>query len=171
MKTAAALAALLILAAAAEAQMLVWPDGVARAAAPARLDLPDGGTIIRPTAEQAIASGLGYRFETAEEAEAREAAAEAARIEREAQAAGEKVAQFGQMVAVLRANLVAVGHDIPVSSTAVTVDLMGRAAARVLSPQERAAKDDIFQLYILLKEAGITDSDIAAIWSAIQPGE
>jgi hypothetical protein len=78
---------------------------------------------------------------------------------------------YGQMVAVLRANLVAVGHDIPVNSRTVTIDLMGRAAVGVLSPAERAAKDDIFQLYILLKEAGVTDSDIAAIWSAIQPGE
>lgn len=111
----------------------------------------------------------GWQEFTAAQQEAWDAARQAEADAAQAARLSTLVQAYAPMVGVLRANLVAVGHDLPCNATAVTIDLMGRAAAGALSQAERAAKDDIFQLYTLLQKSGLTDSDIAAIWENIKP--
>jgi hypothetical protein len=77
-KTLAILAALM--AVAASAQMIVYPDGTLHAAGPKVL-----GATVAPNIDQLIAAG--YRLETPEEQAARESAAAAAQAEAAAQAA------------------------------------------------------------------------------------
>jgi len=155
---------LLLTAAAAFAEPAVSPDGRYHAAWPTRLP-----GYVSPS--RAAFEAAGWTAASPERIAQEEAAQAAAQAEAEASRIAALVQGYGAMVAVLRANLVAVGWDLPCDAEAVTADLMERAAYKLLDADGRAAKDDIFQTYSILQSKGVSNADIATIWNAIKPTE
>jgi hypothetical protein len=75
---------------------------------------------------------------------------------------------YGGMVAALGYSLIVVGHEIPCESAVVTSDLITRSLGGTLTDAQEKAKGDIADIYIILKGAGVTDDDIAAVWSNVR---
>ncbi len=75
---------------------------------------------------------------------------------------------YGGMIAALGYSLIVVGHEIPCESAVVTSDLITRSLGGTLTDAQEKAKGDIADIYIILKGAGVTDDDIAAVWSNVR---
>jgi hypothetical protein len=78
-------------------------------------------------------------------------------------------AAYGQAVTALAGYLALVGWSIPCDSSLVMADLIARAAADTLDEKQRDAKSNVADLYLLLRGAGVTNADIAAIWEVVKP--
>jgi hypothetical protein len=76
--------------------------------------------------------------------------------------------EYGGAVTGLSVALGVVGHAIPCQSGAVLADLIGREMRGELTQAQHNAKATLAALYLMLQGAGVHDSDIAAIWEAIQ---
>ena len=150
------------------------------------------GNVVSPNEETLI--GLGWRYEPAippvaegyvrqsirlvegdgrtgtwqivdrlqSELDAEEAAAEQARIGGLAQA-------YGQLVGALAAYLARVGWAIPCEAATVTADLLQRDLAGTLTADQKEAKANVADTYMLLTAAGLSNADIAAVWQAVKP--
>jgi hypothetical protein len=96
------------------------------------------------------------------EIEAEAAAAEQARINGLAW-------KFGGLVGALAAYLARVGWAIPCEAEVVTADLLQRDLGGQLTPDQKDAKANVADTHMMLREAGISNADIAAIWERVKP--
>jgi hypothetical protein len=94
--------------------------------------------------------------------DAEAAAAEAARINGLAW-------KYGGMVGALAAYLARVGWTIPCEAEAVTADLLQRDLGGALTADQKDAKSNVADTYMLLTAAGLSNPDIAAIWERVKP--
>ena len=80
--------------------------------------------------------------------------------------------QIGASVTAIRAFLVALnlGYDLPCDSATVMADLTTKALTGQLTAAQRDAKNDLADLYLMLRGSGVTDSQIAAMWDYIKAG-
>jgi hypothetical protein len=93
---------------------------------------------------------------------AEELAAEQARI-------GSLAQSYGQLVGALAAYLARVGWAIPCEAAAVTADMLQRDLAGTLTADQKDAKANVADAYMLLTAAGLSNADIAAVWQAVKP--
>lgn len=100
--------------------------------------------------------------EIAQEQAAARVAAEQARIGGLAQA-------YGGLVTALSAYLARVGWSIPCEAAVVTEDLLGRDLTGQLTPDQKDAKANVADAYMLLTAAGLSNADITAVWAAVKP--
>lgn len=138
-----------------------------RAATPPEWLVIDGAVVYNAPAEAYAAAG--WREDTAAELAAEAQAAAEAAAQEQAARIGQLAAQFGPMVGALQVFLSQVGYSIPVEPATVTGDLLTRAIAGTITAEQREAKANIADLYIYLQAAGLSNSDIAAVWEAIKP--
>jgi hypothetical protein len=94
--------------------------------------------------------------------DAEAAAAEQARIVGLAQS-------YGQLVGALAAYLARVGWSIPCEAAVVTADLLQRDLSGQLTADQKDAKANVADAYMLLTAAGLSNADIAAVWRAVKP--
>jgi hypothetical protein len=99
------------------------------------------------------------RLQTEIDAEA--AAAEQARINGLAW-------KYGGLVGALAAYLARVGWSIPCEAAVVTADLLQRDLGGLLTADQKDAKANVADTYMLLTAAGLSNPDIAAIWERVK---
>jgi len=87
----------------------------------------------------------------------------------EAQRIGALAQQYGALVGALAAYLARVGWSIPCEAAAVTADLLQRDLTGQLTADQKDAKSNVADTYMLLQAAGVSNADIAAIWEVIKP--
>jgi len=96
------------------------------------------------------------------QADAEAAAAEQARINGLAW-------KYGGLVGALAAYLSRVGWTIPCEAATVTADLLQRDLAGTLTADQKEAKANVADTYMMLSSAGVSNPDIAAIWERVKP--
>jgi hypothetical protein len=77
--------------------------------------------------------------------------------------------KYGGLVGALAAYLARVGWAIPCEAEAVTADLLQRDLGGLLTPDQKDAKANVADTYMLLTAAGLSNPDIAAIWERVKP--
>ncbi len=76
--------------------------------------------------------------------------------------------KYGGLVGALAAYLARVGWAIPCEAEAVTADLLQRDLSGQLTPDQKDAKANVADTYMLLSGAGLSNADIAAVWEVIK---
>jgi hypothetical protein len=77
--------------------------------------------------------------------------------------------KYGGLVGALSAYLARVGWTIPCEAEAVTADLLQRDLGGLLTADQKDAKSNVADTHMMLREAGISNADIAAIWERVKP--
>jgi hypothetical protein len=77
--------------------------------------------------------------------------------------------KYGGLVGALAAYLARVGWAIPCEAEAVTADLLQRDLGGLLTADQKDAKSNVADTYMLLTAAGLSNADIAAIWERVKP--
>jgi hypothetical protein len=77
--------------------------------------------------------------------------------------------KYGGLVGALSADLARVGWTIPCEAETVTADLLQRDLAGALTADQKDAKANVADTYMMLSGAGISNADIAAIWERVKP--
>jgi hypothetical protein len=77
--------------------------------------------------------------------------------------------KYGGLVGALAAYLARVGWTIPCEAATVTADLLQRDLAGALTADQKDAKANVADTYMLLTAAGVSNPDIAAIWERVKP--
>jgi hypothetical protein len=127
---------------------------------------PDGMVRVGWNPEPVIIDGVAHRVPicmTQVEYDAEQAARQAAELH-------EAYRQIGVSVTAIRTLLVSLGYDLPCDSTTVISELTHKALTGQLSVTQRDAKNDLADLYLMLRGAGVTDAQIASVWAYIKEG-
>jgi hypothetical protein len=77
--------------------------------------------------------------------------------------------KFGGLVGALAAYLARVGWAIPCEAETVTADLLQRDLGGTLTADQKDAKANVADTYMMLSGAGLSNPDIAAIWERVKP--
>ena len=129
---------------------------------------PDGMVRTGWESQPTIIDGIAHRVPTTitqAEYDAQQAAQQTAELH-------EAYQQIGASVTAIRALLVALnlGYDLPCDSATVLAELTTKALTGQLTAAQRDAKNDLADLYLMLRGSGVTDSQIAAMWEYIKAG-
>jgi len=88
----------------------------------------------------------------------------------QAEALSKAKAYIGELVMAIQGNLMTLGYTLPCDSARVLSELTAKSLARELSEDEKEAKSDLADLYMMAQVKGAHDSDIADLFVYIQGG-
>lgn len=75
---------------------------------------------------------------------------------------------IGDQVRSINANLITLGyHGLPASSLTILPDILTRSMSKQFDFAQELAKGNLASVYLLLRQQGITDQQINAVWTAL----
>jgi hypothetical protein len=117
-------------------------------------------------------ASVSYEYEPLADYQARMEAEEAQHLAAYEQARAEAfarlVAKAGDAVKALALNLAVFGITLPVNSTEATQAIIVRLASGEATTEEKQSAPIIAGCYNLLREQGVSDDMIAAVWESMQ---